>query len=175
MAHCVDFWRKWKKEPNFCGLGKKSAKSFDKYIKFVEEFSREYNIPENIVYQNVPHSAVGFLLRFDQKSDMREKGKQEIFNVLSSKRSVTGTYMKCALGVAPPTAPLATSPVVAAISEIPKEVFDSTRLTDRIRLINAALTTGQHKILLEIMESEEVDNEYEALSKALIWAKERIG
>lgn len=60
------------------------------------------------------------------------------------------------------------------MSEMPKEVFDTKRVSDKIRLINSALTTGQRGILMSVMEKEGLDNEYEALNRVLLWAKARI-
>jgi hypothetical protein len=174
MTHCIDFWKKWKKEPNFCGIGKSSAKMYDKYLDFVDNFSKEFGFEPEVVYQNVPQTAVKGLLRFKPESDIRKRAESQIAQTLQDKHAVTSSYVSYIIGLGPTTKPLITSPIVAAASGISKEVLEATEVKDRIRLINNALTTGQHNILLEVMSAENLDNEYEALAKILIWAKERI-
>jgi len=174
MVHCVDFWRKWKREPNFCGLGKKSSRSYDAYIEFVEDFSKRYSIPQEIVYLNVPHASVCDLLRFKEDSDIRKRAQEEIANVLRERKSVTRAYVRARLGIISEPRAAVVPPIVAAASGISKEVYDTTRVKDRIRLLNNAISTAERVVLIEIMKREGLDNEYEALGKALIWAKERI-
>ena len=174
MTHCVDFWKKWKKEPNFCGIGKSSARSYDKYLEFVDDFAKRYGFEPEVVYQNAPQTAVKALLRFKPDSDIRKRAEEQISQTLRGKHAITSTYVNYVIGIGPPSKPLITSPVVAAASSIPKEAFNKADVTDRTRLIVSALTTGQHQILLEVMEANNLDNEYEALAKVLVWAKERM-
>ena len=174
MTHCIDFWKKWKKEPNFCGIGKSSARSYDKYLEFVDNFSKEYDFEPEVVYQNAPQTAVKTLLRFKPESDIRKRAEQQIALTLRDKHAITSTYVNYIIGMGPSSKPLVTSPIVAAASSIPKEAFSKAEITDRVRLIRNALTTGQQGILLEVMKAKSFDNEYEALALALIWAKEKL-
>jgi len=174
MTHCVDFWRKWKKEPNFCGLGKSSARSYDKYLDFAEGFSKEFGFDLEVIYQNAPQAAVKALLRFKPDSDIRVRAEKQIAQTLKDKHSITSSYVNYIIGLGPSIKPLVTSPVVAAASGISKEAFNKADVTDRVRLIVSALTTGQHNILLEVMKVKDLDNEYAALAQILIWAKERL-
>ena len=174
MTHCIDFWKKWKKEPNFCGIGKSSARQYDKYLDFVDNFSKEFGFEPEVVYQNVPQTAVKALLRFKPESDIRKRAETQIAQTLRDKHATTSSYVNYIIGLGPTTKPLIASPVVAAASGITKEAFNKADITDRVRLIVAALTTGQYNILLEVMKAEELDNEYEALARVLVWAKERI-
>ena len=173
MTKCIDFWKKWKKEPNFCGLGRQTARTHDKYLSFVEDFTKEHGFIEEIVYQNVPLSSIKPLLTFKEDSDIRKRATKQIAQTLNDKHAITSKYVKFLIGIDPNTKPLVKPPLMAAASEIPKEALDNKRLTDKIRLIKSVLTSGQIGILLEIIEKEGLDNEYDALTKALIWAKER--
>lgn len=174
MTHCVDFWKKWKKQPNFCGLGKSAATSYDKYIKFVEDFSEEYKIPAELVYQNVPHTAVKPLLKFKDSSDIKQKVTKQIAQVLKDKHAITGKFINFQIGIDQPTKPVIESPINGYESGISKEILEKTRIKDRVRLLINAISPPEHKILIDIMEHEGLDNEYEALNRALIWARERI-
>jgi hypothetical protein len=175
VTHCAEFFQKWKKEPNFCGVGRATAQKIDRYIDFVEGFSKEYKIPEEVIVYNAPMGAVSELLRYKEDVEIRKDAEKQIAKVLTEdKKAITSNYVKHIIGITPKTKPIFKSPVVAAASGISKAVMDTTRVQDRVRLINNASTSGQKNILLEIMSREGLDNEYDAYTKALIWAKERM-
>ena len=174
MSHCTQFWRKWRKEPNFCGLSKSTVNNHNKYLAYVDWFTSEYDIPEDIVFNNATSAALAPLLRFSRDSDTWKTTSDKIAETLKSKQAVTGKYVEKLIGIEPPKRKIKVSPVMAVMSEMPKEVFDTKRVSDKIRLINSALTTGQRGILMSVMEREGLDNEYEALNRVLLWAKARI-
>ena len=174
MSHCTDFFKKWRRQPNFCGLGRVAQGYINGYLRFVDDFASEYGFDENIIYTNVTASAVRQLLRFNKESDTRKRVEKQIAQTLKDKHAITGKYVNHLIGISPVSLPIKNTPIVAAISDIPKEAFSKGKQKDRIRLIVSAITSGQHKILLEIMEKECLDDEYAALTTALIWAQERI-
>lgn len=176
MTACVELYTKWKKEPNFCGLGNQESNYIRHYIEFVAEFSKEFDISEDIVYKNAPRSALKRLLQFDNKSEVRKKVTLVIADTLRQKKSVTGKFVNAAIGIKCPPGPFVEDPkvIVAPMSDEHREVVANNCVKDKIRLITNVLTTGQMSILLEIMEIEDLDNEYAALSRIIIWAKERV-
>lgn len=175
MTHCVDFWEKWKREPNFCGLGTGTANSFDKYIDFVEDFSKEFGIAQDIVYRNVPQSAVKTILRFKKNSSVRRDATQKIAETLRGKNAVTVKFVSSIIGTETrPKLIEAPKVIVAPISESRQDAIVSNNVKDKIRLITTALSSGQIAVLLKVMEQNNLDNEYEAISLLIKQAGERI-
>lgn len=174
MVRCPDYWKKFRKEPNFCGLGGSTVRQMNKYLDFVDWFSDAYGIHEDIVYNNAPCAAMAPLLRFSKESETWRETSDKVAETLKSKQAVSAKYVEKLIGIEPPRKKAKVSPVMAVMSEMPKEVFDTKRVSDKIRLINSALTTGQRGILMSVMEKEGLDNEYEALNRVLLWAKARI-
>lgn len=176
MTHCIDFWQKWKREPNFCGLGSSTAKSFDRYIDFVEDFSKEFGISHDVLYRNVPQSAVKPILHFKKDSDVRVKATQKIAETLNGKHAVTVKFVNSVIGV--PTVPskMIEEPkvIIAPISEQHRETIESNNVKDKVRQITAALSTGQMNVLTKVMEQNGLNNEYEAISLVIKWASERV-
>jgi hypothetical protein len=171
---CVDYFRKWKKEPNFCGLGKTTANKVDKYLEFVEEFSEEYKFDEELIYRNVPQSSITPIMRFKKDSDIRSKVKKQIAQTLRDKHAVSLKYVNFLVGIDPTTKPLNQNPIIQSTSEIPKETFAKNNVKEKLRVISSVLTPGQMGILSDVAKKKDLDDEYAALALVLIWAKERI-
>lgn len=173
MTHCVDFFKKWKKEPNFCGLGKTACSDIERYLVFVDEFSSENGMDAEAVYRNVPQNAVKPILKFKKDSDIRKRASKEIAKTLKSKQAVTGKYVNSVIGIIPRPKTYI-NPPVAIVSEGGKEAFATNLVKDKVRLITSALSVGQLKVLTNVMEKEKLNNEYEAIGVVIKWASERL-
>ena len=171
---CVDYFRKWKKEPNFCGVGKATENTINKYLEFVEEFAGEYKFDTELLYRNAPQTAIKPLLKFKKDSDLRLKARKQIAQTLTDKHAISAKYVNFLIGIDPTPKPLAVNPIVQATAEIPKEVFTKNTVKDKLRILSSALTPGQMGILSDVAEKKDLDDEYAALSLVLIWAKERL-
>jgi len=173
MTHCVDFFKKWKKEPNFCGIGKASCKGIEQYLEFADDFASEHGIDVSIVYRNVPQSAVKPILKFKRDSDIRKKASKSIAQTLKDKHAITGKYVNSIIGIdATPRKVIQTLPAVSATQSTDSHSDGSIK--DKIRLINNALTTGQLNVLHKVMSIYELNNEYEAIGLIIKWASERV-
>lgn len=58
MAHCVDFFKKWEKEENFCGLGKNSQKKINRYLEAVANEFLSDGVTEDDCYKYLPTSVL---------------------------------------------------------------------------------------------------------------------
>jgi hypothetical protein len=175
MTACADLYKKWKKEPNFCGLGKEEANTIDKYIDFVDEFSKEFEIPEDVIYRNAPRTAIKPILRFRKDSDIRRNVSIAIAETLKSKHAITTKFVNVTMGVPLVPKKMVEEPkvIVAPLTEPHKEIIATNLIKDKIRMLNAVLTPGQMAILQKVAAIENLNNEYEALAKVLIWVKDR--
>lgn len=144
----------------------------DSYLAFAEEFSKDYGFDVNIIYRNVPSSAVKPILRFKRDSDIRKRAEKAIAQTLKDKHAVTGKYVNTVIGIIPEPKKFASSPI-AISSAGAKDAFAVNTVKDKIRLITSALTSGQMKVLTTIMEKHQLNNEYEALSLVIKWASEK--
>lgn len=176
MTACSDLYKKWKTEPNFCGLGKDEANYIDKYIDFVDDFSKEFGIAEEVVYRNAPRTAVKPILRFDKKSDVRKKVTAAIADTLKSKHAISTKFVNLEIGLPAVPKKMVEEPkvIVAPISEQHAEAIKSNKIADKIRQLTVALTPGQMNVLLSVMKLNNLDNEYEAISLVIKWAAERV-
>lgn len=89
MVHCIDFFRKWDKEENFCGLGKMAASQVTTYMRFTRELVLDYHLDEERVYE---HLSVGSLhgaglLALSRESPKRKEVIEEIVEAIKE-----GTY-----------------------------------------------------------------------------------
>lgn len=174
MTHCTDFFRKWKREPNFCGVGSSTAKNIDRYINFVEDFSKEYGIEESIVHRNAPMGAIKPILKFKPDSDLRKQATKKIAQTLNSKQAISEKYVLTIIGASVPEPKKFIPSPIAATAELAQDALKSNTIKDKIRLLNSVLTTGQLKILNDVMTKHELDNEYEAIALVIKWAGEKI-
>jgi hypothetical protein len=174
MARCIEFFREWKKKPNFCGLGKTAADGINKYLILAEDIADTNEIPVESVYHNVQETAVKSLLRFNPDSDIRKRAIKEIGKLLKSKQGITGKYVNTILIGLTPRPKAFVQPTQRYRAEPATDTSKRTDITNKIRLLKSVLTSGQIKILNDIMVRENLDNEYEALSWVIIWAEKQM-
>jgi hypothetical protein len=62
-GHCHDWFRKWKKEHNFCGLRPQDAKEMDQYIEISEKIAHASGKDEDFVHDHFTAGAARPLLR----------------------------------------------------------------------------------------------------------------
>jgi hypothetical protein len=65
MTRCTDFWKKWRKEPNFCGLSQNTVDEIEDYLSTVDKICT-LGIKEDTVFENFPEGAARPLLRMDE-------------------------------------------------------------------------------------------------------------
>ena len=87
MTHCTDFWHKWRKEPNFCGLSPQSISEIKGYLELVDKIVKT-GITEETVFENCPSGACRPLLRLSD-DETRVKGLNYIVSCLKRKEKVT--------------------------------------------------------------------------------------
>jgi hypothetical protein len=88
MSHCVDFWHKWRKEPNFCGLSPQSVSEIKGYLELVDKIKKA-GIPEDTIYEKCTSGACRPLLRLAD-DETRVKGVNYVISSLKRGEKITG-------------------------------------------------------------------------------------
>lgn len=90
MAHCKEFFEKWKRDGNFCGVGEVQGTIIRAYLDFVHELSQNYGINEESCYKLLTSSAIagnGFLL-LSKESPRRKEVVEKIVDFLKRDQKV---------------------------------------------------------------------------------------
>jgi hypothetical protein len=105
--YCIDFFRKWKREGNFCGLDATEASRMNSYLELVEMLV-ENEVPEDVVFANFSLFAARPLLKAGKKK--RTKGIRYVTDRLKEGKAVTAHDIQTTLIGAPKkTVPAGTS------------------------------------------------------------------
>jgi hypothetical protein len=92
MTRCTDFWKKWRKEPNFCGLSQNTVDEIEDYLSTVDKICT-LGIAEDTVYENFPEGAARPLLRMDE-GDPRTNVLNFVIKSLKSGEKLTGKMIQ---------------------------------------------------------------------------------
>jgi hypothetical protein len=86
MTYCIDFFRKFKKDGNFCGLDKTQVSRLTAYLEIVELLMKQ-KIPEEEVYKNFSVSAATPLIA--AKGNAHTEGMNYVTAQLKEGKTVT--------------------------------------------------------------------------------------
>lgn len=96
MTHCLEFWRKWEKEPNFCGLGRSAVQLYNSYLKLVKELS-EQGIDESVTIVTFPEGIARPVHTLS--GDLRARTVKIIVDGLKTGKKFTAQDVKDLLGI----------------------------------------------------------------------------
>jgi hypothetical protein len=94
MAYCLDFFRKWKREGNFCGLGEEEAGRMNSYLDLVEALVKQ-RIPEERVYELFTVGAARSLI--SAKGPTRTEGLNFVTKSLKDGKKITARDLQMTL------------------------------------------------------------------------------
>ncbi len=205
MPHCVDFWKRWEKERNFCGLSVQHASKLDRHYNFVKTLSQEYCIELEVIlklFSSAASSNSAFIgLKPDSK--IREATIKKIIECLREGKQIRQIDMIEWTGVRTWSDevakenlhPLAynsfragqqrkqasieraktsgTDNMPCAGGQSAGDAHDFS-LESRIGYINRITSVGQKNIISLLISEGHAKDEYDAFSKALGWAVDRI-
>lgn len=90
MTHCLDFYRKWKRDQNFCGLRKQEAKDIDTYLSIVEKISGNgAGVDSDFVFDHFTAGAARPLIRC-KDPEASTKAMNYVIACLKRGEDVTG-------------------------------------------------------------------------------------
>ena len=99
MTHCIEYWRKWKREGNFCGLRKQDADENDAYLELVEKVSGSgAKIESDLIFQKFPVGAARPLLRCKDEN-VHEQGLNYVIACLKRDETVTGGDLQASINM----------------------------------------------------------------------------
>jgi len=90
MTHCHDFFRKWKRDGNFCGLRKQDAREMDSYLTLVERISNEKTgLNADLVFDKFTAGAARPIIRC-KDAETETKALNYVIACLKRGEDVTG-------------------------------------------------------------------------------------
>ncbi len=87
MTRCIDFWKKWRKEPNFCGLSTQAISEIKGYLELVDKIARA-GIPEETIFELCPSGACRPVLRLSD-DETRLAGINYIVGLLKQNEKIS--------------------------------------------------------------------------------------
>jgi hypothetical protein len=94
MSYCIDFFKKFKKEGNFCGLDKSQVSRLMAYLEIVEALVKQ-KIPEEQIYENFTVNAATPLI--SAKGEAHTGGLNFVTAALKDGRQVTEKDVRSSL------------------------------------------------------------------------------
>jgi len=95
MTRCADFWKKWRKEPNFCGLSPQAISEIKGYLELVEKLTRS-GIQEETIFEMCPSGACRPLLRLSD-DETKTEGINYLIRHLKDGEKVTAKNLKATI------------------------------------------------------------------------------
>jgi hypothetical protein len=90
MSHCIDHLRKWKRDGNFCGLGKQYASELDEWVSLIDKITKNgAGIDEESAVTNFTAGAARPLIRC-KDPDIKTKALSYVISCLKRGETVTG-------------------------------------------------------------------------------------
>ena len=96
MTYCIDFFRKFKKDGNFCGLDEKEAARITKYLDLIDQIVNRQKIPETQIMESLSVRAARPLL--SATGDIRTEGLNYIVGRLKKGEKITTKDLQVKLG-----------------------------------------------------------------------------
>lgn len=89
-GHCHDWFRKWKREHNFCGLRPQDAKEMDRYIEITEKIAGNgHGMDEDFIHDHFTAGAARPLLRCKDEA-ISTKALNYVVSCLKRGEDITG-------------------------------------------------------------------------------------
>lgn len=204
MAHCVDFYKKWKREPNFCGIGNIGVNQISKYLEIVDELVNT-GLDDEECFKYLSSSSVNYIwfLKLKKGSPIRNEVFNKIISAITNKKAIRKKDIRSWVNFK------SWSEDIAEKNLAPKEFNefhiaitygkklltagklekycenkfackpDGTQvlvstLSNKMRYLDLVLTLGQRNILTEMVNRNYGDNEYAALCIVFKWAADRL-
>lgn len=130
MTRCEDFYKKWKKNPNWCHKCQSAVSEIESYIDLVDGLEKR-GVPQSISFEILPEGAARPLFRI-QDEEIKDKALSSISKALElGKSPITGEFTnKITLGEVEQVIGRAATGNVHFMSETeewytPKEIIDS--------------------------------------------------
>jgi len=200
MAHCLLWYKQFKKDPGFCGLSKRSQDAVSDFLGVVNELV-QMGLPEDIILLSFPSSALvgsGFFT-LTPSSDIRKNTLSKIYDLLASNKKITSRVVRtftgidswdqdiveknCVLCTGDP-AKRRTLSKKSFLTRLEKRKHNPSShlnllkaksdITDRISKLYFINTQGQTNILENMQSSGYGEDIYGAYCIALKWASERL-
>ena len=168
MEECFRVIKKTVKDKSaLCYVSPKQIPSWEKYIDFVEDFCKVYDLDQDLVAINVKKNAVIPLLSYKKDSEMYITTCRQIAATLKSQKCVTRKAIDAFMGVIPKTPPLKKTVDAPPVPRIVMRNAKMADLTARNQGLISSIEVSVINGLRTIMERDGLDCEYAALCRAV--------
>lgn len=168
---CYNVLKKSTSPEATCYLSDQGKKDLTKYLAVVDDFCETFQFDKNQFIFNAPLSAIKPLFRFKKDSDTYRNVIGQIHKAIQSKHSVTAPVVKAYMGIKPVEPKAIPVPKSDVITKILADNPRSSSVSKDNANLLSVLKPPQIAILQKIMAKEDLDNEYAAMIKALVWAQ----
>ena len=96
MTYCIDFFRKFKKDGNFCGLDPKEEARITKYLDLIDQIVNKQKIPEAQVIDSLSVRAARPLL--SAEGEVRTEGLNFVVQQIKKGKKITNKDLQAKLG-----------------------------------------------------------------------------
>jgi hypothetical protein len=175
MVNCYKVIKKRTEDPeNACIVGPGMRRRMKRYIEFVEDFCKDFEIDPELFVINAPQSAVEPLLSYQKESDVYINASKKIAHSIKSKHGVTRRIVQSFMGIKPIPPKIRTS--ISLNPATPRLIIRGNKKSE-ITIKNQTLLSITDPpyiaILQDIMKKYDLDNEYAAYIKILTMVKVR--
>ena len=96
---CAEFYSKWIKDGNFCGVSEREAKLVNQFIPFAREVVEKSGFTERLIYKNINPRLVKPAAILKKGNPLREKAIEHIIETLKSNAAPTKETLEDAMGI----------------------------------------------------------------------------
>jgi hypothetical protein len=164
-GHCASYYHAFlKKGAEACGIAPTMIHLVQRFVPFVEEFSKEYHLDEDLVYNNLQITAAKQVFQLKKDNPNRKKAEKHIVDTIKSGQSPTHRSISWALGIDPQPKRLIDPDAIKR--KVPRQIILANKKDDVTKLNQwflSGLTPGQIQQWREFADRKELDNEYAAL------------
>lgn len=123
-GHCLDYWHKWKKEYNFCGLRPQDAKENDRYLDLVDKIAGNgTGLDGDFVLEHFTAGAARPLLRCKDDA-AHEKALNYVVACLKKGETITGGDLAATINGFSGSTQLRTETPSVPVEKKPAHAFD---------------------------------------------------
>jgi len=166
-GHCAAYYHAFiKKGAEACGVAPSMLESIRQFVPFVEDLAKEYELDEDLIYQNLQVCAAKPIMKLKKSNQNRKAAEKHIIETIKSEKSPTVKTIEDALGVEHHPKMMADPDAIK--KEISQKIILTTKpgsdIAEKNRVFSLVLgSPGYIQSWRDFAERKGLENEYAAL------------